>query len=95
MSELIDRLRQVQDRVRDLLKERERSHALQAAQETTLNERHQQIEVLTARVAGLEQENEVLRMARGLSGGEGTTEAKQRIDDLVKEIDRCLELIHA
>ena len=95
MSDLIQRLQHVQDKVRELMKEREQLHERQVEQEATLHGRHQQIEVLKARVAGLEQENEVLRMARGLSGGEGTMEAKQRIDELVNEIDRCLALINA
>jgi hypothetical protein len=46
-------------------------------------------------VAGLEQENEVIRMARSLPAGQGREEAKQRIDELVDEIDRCLRLIKA
>jgi uncharacterized protein (DUF3084 family) len=48
---------------------------------------------LMARVSELERENEVLRKARPASSGSAVTGTKERIDDLVKEIDHCMALI--
>lgn len=50
-------------------------------------------EVLRARVAELERENGVLRKARSAEQGVAAAGTKERIDELVQEIDRCLALI--
>lgn len=95
MSELIQRLKSVHSKVCVLVEERSALQRQLDGLEAAAQEKHQEIEVLKARLAGLEQENEVLRIARSLNGGEGKAEAKQRIDQLVDEIDRCLALINA
>jgi hypothetical protein len=48
--------------------------------------------VLQQRVAELEKENEVLRNTKAAHEA-AVPGAKERIDELVQEIDRCLELI--
>jgi chromosome segregation ATPase len=50
-------------------------------------------EVLRARVAELERENGVLRKARSAEQGTAAAGTKERIDELVQEIDRCLALL--
>ena len=52
-------------------------------------------EVLTARIKELEQENEVLRKAAAPPGAPGREGTKERIDELVKEIDQCLALMNS
>jgi hypothetical protein len=81
--------------VRHLQQERTELLERLAGSEAMAKERHRNIEVLSERVAGLERENEVLRLARSLPEGQGREKAKQRIDALVDEIDRCLRLIKA
>lgn len=95
MNELARRVQRIGKQVR--LLQQERSDLLErlAGTEATAQQRQQQLQVLAQRVAGLEQENDVIRMARSLPAGQGREEAKQRIDELVDEIDRCLRLIKA
>lgn len=43
----------------------------------------------------LHQKNELLKMAKSLAGGdEKNTEAKLKINELVREIDRCISLLN-
>ena len=95
MNELAQRVQRIGKQVRHLQQERDDLLQRLAGTEAIAQERHRDIEVLTERVAGLERENEVLRLARSLPEGPGRETAKQRIDALVDEIDRCLRLIKA
>ncbi len=94
MSELALRIRSVQERLKRLVKERDDLRAKLEALETTTRREHRSADVLKARIDELERENEVLRTSRPKNEA-GNTEAKQRIDELVNEIDRCLSLINA
>lgn len=92
-ASLTDRLHKVQEQVERLVRDhkslRERAAVLEAA-----GHDHQRTsEVLTARVAELERENEVLRKAKPAPSVPSVPGTKERIDELVNEIDRCLELI--
>ena len=95
MNQLVQRVQRIGKQLRHLQQERNDLLARLEGAEATAQERHRNMEVLTERVAGLERENEVLRMARSLPEGAGREKAKQRIDALVEEIDRCLRLIKA
>ncbi len=47
------------------------------------------------RVENLERENERVRLSEALVGGNGDRgEAKRRINDMVREIDRCIALLN-
>lgn len=96
MSDLASRIRAVHLHVSRLVAEREVAQRRVGSLERELREHHRNGEVLQARVAALEQENEVLRVTRPASQqrAEGQPEAKQRIDELVNEIDRCLALLN-
>lgn len=95
MNDLAQRLQRIGKQVRHLQQERNELLERLAGAEANAQERHRNMEVLTERVAGLERENEVLRLARSLPEGPGRDTAKQRIDALVDEIDRCLRLVKA
>lgn len=95
MNELVPRLQRIAKQVRHLQQERSELLERLAGSEATAQQHHREVEVLEERVQGLERENEALRMARSLPTGPGREEAKQRIDELVGEIDRCLRLIKA
>ena len=99
MSDLAIRLRQVHARVEGLLKDRDRHAARHLSLEEELRELKRSNEVLQARLTELEQENEVLRAVKATpqdkSGVAGDrTGSKERIDELVIEIDRCLALLN-
>jgi hypothetical protein len=95
MSDLASRIRAVHLQVARLVAERDGWRKRLAALEHEQREHHRNAEVLQARIAELERENEVLRVTRPaqIQRPEGQVEAKQRIDELVSEIDRCLALL--
>jgi hypothetical protein len=95
MSELASRIRNVHTHVQGVLSERQSLSAQLTRTEADLRDQQRAAEVLHARIAELERENEVLRSARP-SSSVGTERAgtKERIDELVNEIDRCLALLH-
>ncbi|MBK9273811.1 MAG: hypothetical protein IPM49_04630 [Flavobacteriales bacterium] len=94
MSELVERLRSVHDRLAQLLHQHSELRAQLDRVGSSERESGQRIAVLEARIEELEKENEVLRASKtrhGVEEGQGT---KQRIDELVNEIDRCLALLN-
>ena len=92
MSELAERIRAARTQVQALHRDRARAASLEAE----LRDRQRAADVLQARIAELERENEVLRSAKAAPpvaiDRSGT---KERIDELVNEIDRCLALLNA
>ena len=93
MSTLTDRLQQVQEHVARLVNEHKSLRERAVELETSSRDHQRTNEVLTARVAELERENEVLRKTRPVENELSAPGAKERIDELVNEIDRCLALI--
>ncbi|MBV6405116.1 MAG: hypothetical protein IT228_15050 [Flavobacteriales bacterium] len=94
MSDLVERLRTVHDRVAQLLRQYRELRAQVDRVGSAERELVQRVAVLEARIAELEKENEVLRTFQARQGageGQGT---KQRIDELVNEIDHCLALLN-
>lgn len=93
MNTLTDRLHKVQEQVARVVSEH-KALRIRAAELETANHDHQRTaQVLTARVSELEKENEVLRKVKSEHEGLVGTGSKERIDELVNEIDRCLALI--
>jgi len=92
MQTLIDRLEHLKGRVSSLLKEHKASQDRLASLEHSSREHQRKAEVLQERVTELEKENEVLRSAKAAHEA-AVPGAKERIDELVQEIDRCLEVI--
>lgn len=93
MTTLTDRLHKVQEQVARLVSEHHALRARAAELEAASHEHQRTSEVLTARIAELERENEVLRKAKPVMNGVQPAVTKERIDELVSEIDRCLALI--
>ncbi len=95
MNTLNDRLLIVHEKVGRLVRSHETLRKKAADLETQAHENHRKVDVLKARVAELERENEVLRKGRSATGGTIVTGTKERIDELVHEIDHCLALLKA
>jgi septal ring factor EnvC (AmiA/AmiB activator) len=94
MSDLANRIRQVHAHVDRLRTERERLASAKFSLEENLRESHRSLDVLRARITELERENEVLRAVKPAPvAGTDRSGSKERIDDLVNEIDRCLALL--
>lgn len=95
MNTLPDRLIRVQEQVDRLIREHKQLQERYLDQERMAREHKRTCDVLKARVQELERENEVLRKAeRPTSSGPNEPGTKERIDELVAEIDRCLELLN-
>lgn len=91
MEKVIEEIRELSKRLiedRDAL----RKEFLALSQERdSLQEalNHQQ-----AQIAELEEENQHLKIAKSLNGTGEPAEAKQKINELVREIDRCIALLN-
>ncbi len=94
MDTLTDRLGAVKEQIARLVDEHLQLRQRLQEQEKQTHEQRRMCDVLKERVNELERENEALRKAestaREASVKPGT---KERIDELVAEIDRCLELL--
>ncbi len=95
MDTLKDRLHKVQEQVARLVRDHMKSQQRASELEAEVLEHHRMCDVLKARVSELERENEDLRKARDTRSVPADTGTKEKIDELVNEIDRCLALIHA
>jgi hypothetical protein len=94
MNEALERLHKATERVAGLVKEHEQLRQQSTRTEEELGTQRRANEVLSKRVQELEQENEVLR-AEQVRHKDLQPQAKERIDELVSEIDRCLAMINA
>ncbi|MBI1267785.1 MAG: hypothetical protein GC193_10195 [Cryomorphaceae bacterium] len=45
-------------------------------------------------IEALEESNKTLKIAKTLTGTEEHSDAKQKINELVREIDKCIALLH-
>ena len=45
-------------------------------------------------IEALEESNKTLKIAKSLTGTEEHSDAKQKINELVREIDKCIALLH-
>jgi chromosome segregation ATPase len=95
MTTLHSRLDAIKEQVARLVRSHEELLARVAEQEKEVREQQHTCAMLRARVTELERENEGLRKAeRTTGGGAAAPGSKERIDELVAEIDRCLELLN-
>lgn len=94
MEGLHERIHAARTRVRQLHAERTRLTTALEASEARAREGGRELEVLKARIQELEQENEVLRNAMAATKGPEREGTKEKIDELVKEIDECLALLN-
>ncbi len=94
MESLHERLTLARVKLNALRDERARATAAVETMEARLRDQGREADVLRARVHELEQENEVLRTAKAPAGETGREGTKEKIDELVQEIDRCLALLN-
>jgi uncharacterized protein YicC (UPF0701 family) len=93
MIPLNDRLKTVHGQVASLVQEHLALRRRVTELEQAGREHDRLREVLSSRVSELERENEVLRTSRPAAVATGIPGTKERIDELVDEIDRCLAMI--
>lgn len=93
MSELAPRMRVLHHKVRNLLQERDRLATDRRQADEELRELKRNASVLQARIVELEREIEVLRASKPHVAVTERPVTKERFDELVSEIDRCLALL--
>ncbi len=94
MENLQERLVAGRKKLNALFSERARAIAAVEGLETRLRDQSREADVLRARIKELEQENEVYRTAKAAPVAVEREGTKEKIDELVIEIDRCLALLH-
>ena len=95
MKTLTGRLAELQQRIARLVQDHGSLQRKVVDLEAEALEHQRMCEVLKARVTELERENEVLRSNKAASGGPVVPGTKEKIDELVQEIDHCLALLNA
>lgn len=95
MEGLLERISTARTRVKGLLDEQTHATAAIEALEARSREGGREADVLKARIKELEQENEVLRTVKAAPEQPERAGTKEKIDELVNEIDRCLALLNA
>lgn len=94
MEGLHERIKAARAKVKQLHADRARLAAAVEALEARTREGNRELDVLKARIKELEQENEVLRTAMAAAKEPERDGTKEKIDELVKEIDQCLALLN-
>ncbi|MDR2130539.1 MAG: hypothetical protein LBP56_05150 [Odoribacteraceae bacterium] len=65
------------------------------ALEAEVSQLQQQVQELKSGAQRLNEEIKTLKVAGAISAGEGTSEARVRIGQLVREIDKCITLLNS
>lgn len=91
MEDIVHEIRKQVDR---LLEERSALNAALVSKEEELQRLQEQISSNEARIASLEEANKTLKIAKSLTGAGENTDAKLKINELVREIDKCIALLN-
>lgn len=91
---MLDRIGAARARVQAQRAEHSRTLSALGAAEARIRERERENDVLNARIKELEQEVEVLRHAKAAAVAPEREGTKEKINELVHEIDRCLALLN-
>lgn len=80
--------------VNKLLKEREEMRGKLRKLNAEKEDLQHRTSELDERIAALESEKKTIRIAKSLTGSDDRVEAKLRINELVREIDKCIALLN-
>lgn len=95
MNTLVERLQAAKEQMSRHMRVHTELRKRALSLESQVQDHQRMAEMLKARVAELERENEVLRSTKQAASKLGDPGTKEKIDELVNEIDRCLALISA
>ena len=74
-----------------------KDYVMTAKQDAVINELNTKVErLIKLYISSLDKNREIktLKVAAAISTGEGSSEAKNRISQLVREIDKCIALLN-
>ena len=83
----------LQDKIEKLLLKHEEANNLNVKLNAQLEKSQQEIENTRDMVQELKEKNKILKLSVSLSG-EDTVATKKKINDLVREIDKCIALLN-
>lgn len=96
MSEVTPVISRISDKVDQLHERLMRLSEEKKALEKTIGELSNQLDQKQSEITSLTEENGKLKLAGSLAGeGENKTEMKLKINELVREIDKCIALLNA
>ena len=82
-----DKIHRLGEQKRSALEELDKSRQKVQSLESRVSE-------LNAEIDELKGKNKVIQVAQSLNSGENSTEARRRINELVREIDKCIALLN-
>lgn len=95
MQGIEQRLAAIKEKVGNLLQENLRLKEEVQSLTQTLEERERTIEIQKNTIAGLTERNKMIKLAKNLSlSGSDSFDVKIKINELVREIDRCIDLLN-
>ena len=91
MEQVIEEIRQLTEK---LLKDRAQLASDLSAKEAELQKMQSTIAEQQQQIEEWESSYRTLKIAKSLTGADDKTEAKQKINELVREIDKCITLLN-
>lgn len=85
---------EIEDKIKRLIVALRAKRAEISALKSDLQFEKQKVDDLKARIQKLEEDNKLLRIAQTLTTGTDTTDTKDQIDQLVRELDKCITLLN-
>ena len=94
MSETLQKIKAIKSEIARLVSRQEKLNL----QFNELNQKNiflqEKIEKQSKQIEELTEQNKNLEFANLLKQGEGSSDVKKRIDQMVREIDKCIELLN-
>ena len=95
MQGIEQRLAAIKEKVGNLLQQNLRLKEEVQSLTQTLEERERTIEIQKNTIGGLTERNKMIKLAKNLSlSGSDSFDVKIKINELVREIDRCIDLLN-
>lgn len=94
MNLVAEHLQKLEERIRQLAEDHQKTkteHDLLIRQSVT---QQQLIEEQKREIENLNKQVQALKIAKSVESNQDTTRVKEKIQDLVREIDRCIELLN-
>lgn len=95
MSQLMEKLAEVSDNVQRLGSRVTELSSENEALKTQLADVLQQLEQKKSQVTDLSEKQKLLMLARSLPSDESRKDVKLKINDMVREIDKCIALLNS
>lgn len=94
MNEIDDLVKSIKSHTIQLIKENKVLKVQNESLENDREENQKKIELLNRQIENLTEKNRNLLFAKSVKHGEGNSVVKNRIDEMVREINKCIELLN-